>query len=97
CGTAFELTPNGTAYAENILYIFGTNANDGAYPFDASGLVADKTGNLYGTLWVATTPLSCFCGAVFKLHKKAKTYSESVLHYFGGGTDGAYPGAGLIL
>jgi uncharacterized repeat protein (TIGR03803 family) len=97
CGTAFELTRKGKAYAENVLYIFGTNTNDGAYPFDASGLVADKAGNLYGTLWVATTPPSCFCGAVFKLHKKARKYSESVLHYFGGGTDGAYPVAGLIL
>ncbi|MGH6889632.1 MAG: choice-of-anchor tandem repeat GloVer-containing protein [Rhizomicrobium sp.] len=43
CGTVFEIAPDGT---ETILHSFG-NGNKGANP--VAGLVADSSGNLYGT------------------------------------------------
>ena len=43
CGTVFKIAPDGT---ETILYSF-TDRADGAYP--VAGLVADSSGNLYGT------------------------------------------------
>ena len=45
CGTVFKLAPNGT---ETILYSFDQkNGANGAFPI--SGLIADRSGNLYGT------------------------------------------------
>jgi uncharacterized repeat protein (TIGR03803 family) len=45
CGTVFELAPGG---AETILYSFSKkNGANGAFPL--AGLVADSSGNLYGT------------------------------------------------
>jgi uncharacterized repeat protein (TIGR03803 family) len=42
CGTVFKLTPSGT---ETVLYRF--TGGDGANP--TAGLIADASGNLYGT------------------------------------------------
>jgi uncharacterized repeat protein (TIGR03803 family) len=48
-GTVFKLTPNGTTYAESIVYNFCSQANcvDGGVP--QSGLISDASGALYGT------------------------------------------------
>ena len=46
-GAAFELAPKGSRYRETALYSFG--GIQGASPRDASGVVADRAGNLYGT------------------------------------------------
>lgn len=45
-GTAFQLTPSGAGWTENILYSFSGGA-DGGLP--SGGLVFDQSGNLYGT------------------------------------------------
>jgi len=46
-GTIFELLPQQTGgYAEDVLYIFGTAANDGVLP--TAGVISDSNGNLYG-------------------------------------------------
>lgn len=45
-GTVFKLTPSGAGYKESLLYRF-VGGNDGAYSW--GGLVADKTGALYGS------------------------------------------------
>jgi uncharacterized repeat protein (TIGR03803 family) len=44
-GIAFQLTPSGSGWTENILQNFG--GNNGNYPY--SGLISDNSGNLYGT------------------------------------------------
>jgi len=69
-----------------VLYRF-TGGTDGSQPF--AGLILDTSGNLYGT----TPQGGAFGnGVVFKLTKNSDgSWTESVLHAFAGGTDGATP------
>lgn len=46
CGVAFEVSPNGGGWNENVLHTFGTSP-DGANPY--YGLTPDGMGNLFGT------------------------------------------------
>jgi len=91
-GTVFKVDPCGK---ETVLYTF-TGGADGANPL--AGLVLGKAGNLYGTTSYGGD-LSCTlngpygCGVVFKLDR---TGTETVLHAFTGGADGAAPFAGLV-
>lgn len=97
CGTAYELTPSGTKYAERVIYFFCQASSDGLRPFDADGLTSDVHGNLYGTT-LGSTVSPCGCGAVFELSPTASGYSEKVLHFFtAGGTDGASPFSSVTL
>ena len=92
CGTAFELSPNGSGgWTESLLYSF-QGVNDGATP--SSGLIFDKNGNLYGTAGNAGAGNH---GVVFELSPgSGGAWTESVLHSFQG-SDGAFPLLGLIL
>jgi uncharacterized repeat protein (TIGR03803 family) len=92
CGTVFKVD---TADEETVLYNF-TGGRDGASP--GAGLVPDAEGNLYGTTYqggssTCNNGSGSGCGTVFKVTKAGK---EAVLYSFTGGTDGAYPYAGLI-
>jgi hypothetical protein len=62
CGVVFKLSPGGT---ETVLHTF--KGSDGAFP--EAGLIADSSGNLYGTTLVGGAP-GCFaalgCGTVYK-------------------------------
>lgn len=92
CGVVFELVNSGTQWKENVLYSF-TGGSDGNYPGD--GVIFDKTGNLYGTDFGAQSPSE---GAVFELSPSSgSTWTETTLHTFAGGKDGAYPYCGLIF
>jgi uncharacterized repeat protein (TIGR03803 family) len=81
------------ADSEKVLYNF-TNGDDGSLP-DYSAMVLDKQGNLYG---IAGAGGSFGLGAVFELSPNADgRWTETVLHSFAGGTDGAIPvNAGLV-
>jgi uncharacterized repeat protein (TIGR03803 family) len=63
-------------------------------------LVFDMKGNLYGTTPVGGEG-NCSgqtCGVAFELSPRAVgTWSETVLHRFTGGTDGANPGEGIVI
>ncbi len=81
---------------EKVLYRF-KGGNDGSAPH--AGLIADKAGNLYGT-----TPSGgsgeCRggCGTIFQLSPASGgRWTETVLYRFTGGSDGAFPNAGLIF
>ena len=89
CGTVFEVQPSGTKIT---LYTF-QGGSDGAYP--VGGLIADASGNLYGTtgLGGGTGCGGDGCGTVFKLTPGG---AETVLYAFQGNNDGAGPLAGLI-
>lgn len=86
------LIPKWTARAQQtgptytVLYNF--SGFDGAQPF--ASLIQDAAGNLYGTTLSGGTYNN---GVVFKLSPDG---TETVLHHFTGGADGATPFAGLI-
>jgi uncharacterized repeat protein (TIGR03803 family) len=74
-----------------VLHNF-TGGNDGGNP--SAGLVRDKAGNLYGTtVYGNAGECELGCGLVFEVDTSG---TETVLYGFQGGTDGAYPYAGLI-
>jgi uncharacterized repeat protein (TIGR03803 family) len=83
-GTVFKISKTGK---ETVLYSF-SGKPDGEHP--TSNLLLDKSGNIYGANYEGG--VSGF-GAIFKLDKTGK---ESLLYSFGSGTDGEYPGSGLI-
>jgi uncharacterized repeat protein (TIGR03803 family) len=88
CGIVFRLAPDNT---ETLLHVFaGKKGGDGAYSY--AGLVADMGGNLYGTTWGGGG--DCDCGTIFRI---AQDGTETVLHAFADGSDGAYPMGGLAL
>jgi uncharacterized repeat protein (TIGR03803 family) len=84
CGTIFELAEDGT---KSTLYTFKGGA-DGMSP---TGLVRDKTGNLYGTTVLGGT-VTCEnrggCGTVFRL---APDGTKTTLYSFKSGDDGDDP------
>jgi uncharacterized repeat protein (TIGR03803 family) len=91
CGIVYRIAPDGT---EMELYDFHGGSHDGEGP--EGGLVADATGNFYGTTgagghcsWAASG-----CGTVFRL---APDGTETVLHDFKSGKDGLGPDAGLVM
>ena len=93
-GVVFKLTPSSSGYTESVLHEF-TGA-DGLYP--EAGVVADAGGALYGTTASGGgSGCATGCGVVFKLAPKGSQYTETVLHEFAGGDDGAEPYAGLLL
>jgi hypothetical protein len=102
CGVVFKLTPTGQSpWTETVLYAF-TGGADGNAPY--SDLAFDSNGNLYGTtLYGGDTSLTCFftddgCGVVFKLTPTSKgPWTETVLHTFKDGADGAGPLLGVTL
>jgi uncharacterized repeat protein (TIGR03803 family) len=86
-GTVFEVNPK--TRQETVLYSF-TGQPDGATPF--SGLVMDKSGNLYGTTFAGGSSND---GIVYKVN--IKTQQETVLYSFAGDPDGGEPVYGNLL
>jgi uncharacterized repeat protein (TIGR03803 family) len=83
----------GVPGTEKVLHSF-KGGTDGASP--SAGLI-ELAGTLYGTTKYGGGStlggLTACCGTVFKITTAG---SESVLHRFVGGTDGAFPQAGLV-
>ncbi len=97
CGTVFRLTPPPTAcpttscpWIETILYRF-QSFGDAAYPW--SGLTFDPAGNIYGTTFQGGSHSS---GTVYELTRTNGSWSETVLHSFGG-LDGYGPHREVIF
>lgn len=95
-GTVWELVYSKAkkTYSESILYEFGTGTSgDGNNPY--GGLVMDSKGNLYGTaLYGGSDGL----GVVYKVTKHGKTWKETIVHDFAGGTtDGQSPTGNLFM
>jgi uncharacterized repeat protein (TIGR03803 family) len=82
-----RVTQASEAQTFKVLYNFG--GPGGSEPI--AGVIADRAGNLYGA---TSQGGSNGFGAVFEL---ALTGGETVLYSFAGGSDGAYPSAGLLL
>lgn len=92
-GTVFELTPAaGGVFTETVLYAFSGQKNDAVQP--AGALVIDGNGNLYGT---TESGGAYNAGAVFELSRGSRGWTETILHSFGNGADGADPRSGLAI
>jgi uncharacterized repeat protein (TIGR03803 family) len=100
CGTVFKLAPlGGGKWQETVIYNFMAGS-DGAFP--ASSLTLDAAGNLYGTtasggLGPCTFGGYVGCGTVFDLVPSTGGWTETVLHSFGGGTDGQFLDGGVVM
>lgn len=94
-GTVWELSPSGGSWTHSVLYNF-TGSTDGGEPY--KGVTLDAQGNIYGTA-VTGGSGSCEggCGVAYKLTNSGGTWTQTVIHAFTGGDDGAGPGAGLTL
>jgi uncharacterized repeat protein (TIGR03803 family) len=104
-GVVYRLEPpatSGGAWRQNTIYSFNGGSSDGGYPY--AKMVMDSSGALYGTttsggLLAANCPPSG-CGTVFRLVPPPSgtgAWTESILHFFTGGGDGAYPIGGLVI
>lgn len=94
-GTVFELSPasNGE-WTYTLLYAFdaSSGSEDGKSP--QAGLIFDAAGDLYGTTFYGGTGGG---GTVFELTLGSSGWTESILHNFLGGNDGAAPEANLVF
>lgn len=86
CGTVFAITPAGL---ETFVYDFPGNQESGCEPY--AGVILDASGNIYGTTIAGGTAA---WGTVFKI---APDGTETVLHSFTSGNDGAEPEGALLL
>jgi uncharacterized repeat protein (TIGR03803 family) len=96
CGTIFKLSPpatQGQAWTETVLYAF-QGGNDGANPF--TNVILGAAGNLFGT--TSNAGASGY-GTVFELTPPAGSgaWTETTLHGFSNGGDGAVPYGGLVF
>jgi uncharacterized repeat protein (TIGR03803 family) len=91
-GTVFELSPMpGGGWSEKIIH--GFNHTNGANPYGT--LLLDAHGNLYGTTSVGGAHSY---GTAFELRlSPSGVWVEKVLYDFADGTDGGYPGSGMIM
>jgi len=102
CGTAFKLTPRKLTsrqneWAETVMYKFtgGTPTTQGDGEDPASSLIADASGNWYGTTWDGGD-LNCQstgCGLVFMLTQSGSgTWEKTDLYVFSTNSEGEDPG-----
>jgi len=87
------LTNSAWAQTEQALYAFQGGPDDGANPFGRP--VFDKAGNLYGTSLAGGT--TYWAGTVYQLTPSGSGWTESMIHSFTSGNDGASPEAGVIV
>jgi uncharacterized repeat protein (TIGR03803 family) len=100
CGTVFQLTPTPSgSWTHSVRYSFN-GGTDGGFGYPGPALRLDAAGNLYGTTPIGGDP-SCpdgygnGCGTVFQLAPpvvQGGSWTETILHRFTGGSDGAGPG-----
>jgi uncharacterized repeat protein (TIGR03803 family) len=93
-GTVFKLSPSAVGgWLHSIIYEF-TGGLDGSFAA-LRNLTFDSAGNLYGTTKGGGT---YGAGIVFKLTPTTSgPWTQTILHTFTGGADGAAPNGGLIF
>ena len=103
-GLVYRLTPSHGGYTPSVVHAF-KSALEGEYP--SGGLAIDQYGRLYGAT-AAGGNTSCSyrqeghargCGVLYRLTPSAggnAPWTETILHYFGGGADGAGPGDVIV-
>jgi uncharacterized repeat protein (TIGR03803 family) len=91
-GNVFLLYQVGGSWIHGTLWAFGGTSGDGKEPL--CDLAIDSSGILYGTTFVGGSENG---GTVFELTESFGTWTETVLHSFVNGSDGANPESGLLL
>jgi hypothetical protein len=101
-GAVFEVRHVGAGWKEHMLYNFCSlnNCADGVGP--EAGLAIDQAGSLYGVTLYGGTGVcpatgGITCGTLFKLAHTKSGWQETVLHDFGDGADGFWPGSAVIF
>ena len=98
-GAIFKVRPTPTAcrtalcpWSETVLYSFAGGANgDGANPI---GLIFDHAGNIYG----ATSGGGTYGhGTGYEMTSSGGVWTDSILHIFGGGSDGSIPYRSVLV
>src|SRR5262249_8528065 len=79
----------------STVYDFGAIRGDGAGPMFGN-LVFDDAGNIFGTTVSNDIGSDSLAGTVFEVSRVNGTWTETILHQFGSGTDGSRPTSGLI-
>lgn len=92
-GVTYELTlGKAGTWKEQVLHAFGIG-KDGSNPY--AGVLVDAKGNLFGT--TINGGANGFGGIVYELSRTGpKTWTETILHNFGGAGDGSQPYGGLV-
>jgi len=92
-GTVIQLTPQqGGTWQESVAYSFSFGGHDGA--LSTAGLISDGAGNFYG---VTTEGGTYDSGTAFELSPGGGGgWTETLVHNFGKGMDGAQPSAAMI-
>lgn len=98
-GTVFKLTPSGSSYNETVIYKF-EGGKDGYAPL--AGLTLSGSGALFGATLLGGAGSLCSsasegCGTIFELKPSGSGYTETIVHRFTGGSDGATPGSPPIF
>jgi|SRR5579871_3337728 len=95
-GTVFKLALSNGVWTETVLYNFA-GGSDGEVPY--AGLTMDSSGSLYGTTYYGGGLGNCNtgCGTAFELKQSGGVWTETVLHAFGNGRDGQFPGYGPLV
>ncbi len=90
-GVVFKLTPSGGSWTESVVYgdFLGST---GEQPY--AGVIADKSGNLYGTTSVGGNGGD---GVAYELSPTQSGYVQTILHYFRNGDDGGLSYGGLVM
>ena len=84
-----------TGQTFRVIHTF-TGSGDGAIP--NSTMIVDRAGNLYGTTsYGGAQPGALGSGLVFKLVLRNSSWVLTPLYTFQGGSDGAYPGAAVVI
>jgi uncharacterized repeat protein (TIGR03803 family) len=101
CGAVWEISPSpGGAWTETVIHTF-SDGDDGATPY--ASVVPDAAGNIYGSAAfggnkTATNCAPSGCGVIFKFSPgSGGPWTETILHAFSGGRDGAVPFSGVIF
>ena len=92
---ALAIGPSATAQTFRVIHTF-SGSGDGSTP--NATMVTDQAGNLYGTTSYGGAQ-SGFAGSgiVFKLVQRNSSWVLTSLYTFQGGSDGAYPGAPVVI
>jgi uncharacterized repeat protein (TIGR03803 family) len=80
-GVVFKLTRSGERWTESVLYSFSPSGSGGTLPY--GGVVLDSAGNLYGVAFGGINNQ----GVVFQLSHPGSSWTETVIHSFGGPPD----------